>query len=82
MHLGFIGGSVLTRLLSHPNASSFELTALVRSVDKAEKLQTLGVKAILGSYDENLEILTEAASHADVVITMVWKHEYDSWAVK
>ncbi|KJA17461.1 hypothetical protein HYPSUDRAFT_1017943 [Hypholoma sublateritium FD-334 SS-4] len=67
---GHIGGSVLARLLNHPNFSSFELNVLVRSTDKAKKLRTLRVKVTLGSYDEKLEILAEAASHADIVISM------------
>jgi uncharacterized protein YbjT (DUF2867 family) len=70
--LGYIGGCVLARLLKHANAASFEITALVRSAEKAEKLHTLGVKTILGSYtDENLDFLTKAASEADVVFTIV-----------
>ncbi|KAF8956984.1 hypothetical protein BDZ97DRAFT_1670608 [Flammula alnicola] len=68
---GYIGGTVLTRLLRHPDAASFQITALVRSAEKGEKLKTLGVDFILGSYtDENLDLLTEAASKADVVIAV------------
>jgi uncharacterized protein YbjT (DUF2867 family) len=33
-HLGYIGGSVLQRLLEHPKRDSFEITALVRSATK------------------------------------------------
>ncbi|CAA7258837.1 unnamed protein product [Cyclocybe aegerita] len=69
---GYIGGSVLSRLLKHKDAASFHITALVRSADKAEKLKTLGVDTIIGSYtDEDLTFLKEAASKADVVITAV-----------
>ena len=63
---------MLTRLLKHPQVSSFKITALVRSADKAEKLKSLGVDAILGSYtDEDLSFLTNAAAESDVVFTMV-----------
>ncbi|KAF8969167.1 hypothetical protein BDZ97DRAFT_1915527 [Flammula alnicola] len=68
---GYIGGTVLTRLLQHPDAASFQIIALVRSAEKGEKLKTLGVDFIVGSYtDENLGFLTEAASRADVVIAV------------
>lgn len=69
--IGYIGGTVIARLLSHENASSFDITVLVRSADKAAKLQTLGIRTILGSYTEKLETLTEVASCADVIITIV-----------
>ncbi|EKM78697.1 hypothetical protein AGABI1DRAFT_41510, partial [Agaricus bisporus var. burnettii JB137-S8] len=40
---GYIGGSILERLLVHPDAHSFEITTLVRSQNKADKLKKLGV---------------------------------------
>ncbi|KAF8969165.1 hypothetical protein BDZ97DRAFT_1754779 [Flammula alnicola] len=68
---GYIGGTVLHRLLQHPDAASFQITALIRSAEKGEKLKTLGVEVILGSYtDENLGFLIEAASNADVVVAI------------
>ncbi|KAJ3508596.1 hypothetical protein NLJ89_g5672 [Agrocybe chaxingu] len=69
---GYIGGSVLSRLLKHKDAASFHITALVRSTDKAKKLKTLGVDTIIGSYsDKDLTFLKEEASKADVVIAAV-----------
>ncbi|CAA7267190.1 unnamed protein product [Cyclocybe aegerita] len=69
---GYIGGSILSRLLQHKDAASFHITALVRSSNKAEKFKTLGVDTVIGSYaDEDLPILTQAASKADVVFTAV-----------
>jgi len=47
------------------------MTALVRSKDKAEKLNTLGIETIIGSYTEDLKLLTDASSEADVVFTIV-----------
>ncbi|KAF8956992.1 hypothetical protein BDZ97DRAFT_137691 [Flammula alnicola] len=68
---GYIGGTVLTRLIQHPDTASFQITTLVRSAEKGEKLKTLGIDVILGSYtDENLGFLTEAAANADVVIAV------------
>ncbi|KAF9485805.1 NAD(P)-binding protein [Pholiota conissans] len=68
---GYIGGCVVARLLKHPKAASFQITALVRSNEKAEKLHTLGIKTIMGSYaDKNSGFLTEAASKADVVFAI------------
>ncbi|RDB25572.1 Uncharacterized protein C2A9.02 [Hypsizygus marmoreus] len=66
---GYIGGSVLERLLNHPNAATFNLTALVRSPEKAEKLKTLGVNAVVGSHSD-LPLIEKLASESDVVIAM------------
>lgn len=69
---GYIGGSVLDRLLKHPDASSFKITALVRSVEKGDKLKNLGVNIAIGTYDaEDLSFLTDAVSQADVVFSVV-----------
>lgn len=67
---GYIGGTVLSRLLAHPDAPSLDITALLRSVDKAKKLEAFGVKSVVGSYEETalIEKLSEA-SH--VVFTCV-----------
>lgn len=60
----------MARLLEHPNASAFEITALVRSPDKAAKIETLGIRTVIGSYGDldKLEMLT---SEADVVFSIV-----------
>ncbi|KAF9562653.1 NAD(P)-binding protein [Agrocybe pediades] len=66
---GFIGGTVVNRLLTHPNAASFKITVLVRTSEKAEKFKPLGVDTIIGSYtDKDLKFLTDAAANSDVVI--------------
>ncbi|KDR82445.1 hypothetical protein GALMADRAFT_134061 [Galerina marginata CBS 339.88] len=68
---GYIGGSVLSRLLKHPDAASFQITVLVRSADKGDKLKTLGVGVVVGSYtDDDLSFLKDAAAQADVVIAI------------
>jgi uncharacterized protein YbjT (DUF2867 family) len=60
----------VARLLEHPNARSFQITALVRSPEKAAKLESVGVRAVLGSFVE-LDKLEKLSSEADVVIAMV-----------
>lgn len=60
----------MARLLEHPDSTTFEITAMVRSAAKAAKLETLGLKTVIGSYSDldQLELLT---SDADVVFSMV-----------
>jgi hypothetical protein len=67
--VGYIGGAVLLRLLNHPNASSFKITALVRSREKADKLKALGVEAVVGSLSD-VVLLEALAAEAHVVIAM------------
>jgi uncharacterized protein YbjT (DUF2867 family) len=67
---GYIGGSVLVRLLQYPDSNCFQISALVHSSTKAEKLKTLGIRPVLGSYSD-LDLLTREAAEADFVITMV-----------
>jgi hypothetical protein len=65
---GYIGGSILDRLVSHPKRSSFEITSFSRNAAKAQKLESqFGVKSVLGSLDD-VQQLEEAAATADVVI--------------
>ena len=60
----------MARLLEHPDSTTFEITAMVRSAAKAAKLETLGLKTVIGTYNDldQLELLT---SEADVVFSMV-----------
>ncbi|CDO71823.1 hypothetical protein BN946_scf184939.g47 [Trametes cinnabarina] len=68
---GYIGGSVLQRLLQHPKASTFQITTLVRSPQKAKTLNAeFGVEAVVGSYAE-LDKLAELSEQADVVFSCV-----------
>ncbi|KAI0635602.1 NAD-P-binding protein [Trametes polyzona] len=65
---GYIGGSILQRLLSHPNKKNFEITALVRNADKAKRLESeFGVKTVVGSL-QDLDKLATLAENAHVVI--------------
>jgi putative NADH-flavin reductase len=67
---GYIGGTVLQRLLDHPKRDAFEITAVVRNADKAKVLNTLGVNTVVASlfdYDK----VTELAAVSNVVINVV-----------
>ncbi|KAI1796988.1 NAD(P)-binding protein [Ganoderma leucocontextum] len=65
---GFVGGSVLQAIAAHPKASTFEITALVRSEAKAKALEsTLGIKTVIGSLQDNA-LLTENAEKAHFVV--------------
>ncbi|KAG2067904.1 NAD(P)-binding protein [Suillus decipiens] len=63
---GYIGGSVLYALLSHPRAESFQITVLTRSTEKVAPFNNVGVAAVVGS-NQDLEKLTEHARGSDVV---------------
>jgi hypothetical protein len=58
---------VLLRFLKHPDASSFNITVLVRSAEKAEKLKAFGVNPVLGSHSD-APLVEELTAQADVVI--------------
>lgn len=71
MLIGYIGGTVLSRLINYPKDKSFKITALVRSSEKADKLKSkFGVEPIIGSYAE-LDKLEDASSKAEIVIAAV-----------
>ncbi|RFU29850.1 hypothetical protein B7463_g6514, partial [Scytalidium lignicola] len=67
---GYIGGSVLSTLLSSSRGytSSHSISALVRDEDKAKVLIEKGVKPILFKSLDESEVLKKAASEHDVVI--------------
>lgn len=61
---------MLLRFLKHPDADSFNITVLVRSPEKAEKLKTLGVKPVVGSHSDT-PLVEKLTAQADVVIAAV-----------
>ncbi|KAI0920653.1 hypothetical protein AcV5_010335 [Taiwanofungus camphoratus] len=65
---GYIGGAILTRLLNHPSASKLDITVLVRNSEKAMRLESFGVKTVIGSHSD-LEKLETLSSQAHVVIS-------------
>lgn len=69
--LGYIGSIVLERFLDHPNAASFELSTLVRTQEKADKLKAMGVqRPVLGKL-QNLALMEEESARADIIVNMV-----------
>jgi len=67
---GYIGGSVLERLLDHPDADTFEITVLVRSPEKAENFKKFGVNPVVGSFNDT-QLLEDLTAAADVVFDTV-----------
>ncbi|KZT03271.1 NAD(P)-binding protein [Laetiporus sulphureus 93-53] len=65
---GYIGGAVLARLLKHPSAETFDITVLTRDANKAKKLETFGVKAVVGTHDD-LDKLESLAEQSHVVFS-------------
>ncbi|KAI0696908.1 NAD(P)-binding protein [Cytidiella melzeri] len=65
---GYIGGSVLAHLLKHPSKETFDITVLVRSADKANRLEKFGVKPVVGSYHDTA-LVEELAEKAHVVFS-------------
>lgn len=61
---------MLSRLLSHPSKDTFEITTLVRSEEKAKKLESFGIKTVVGSY-EDTALVERLAEDAHVVFSCV-----------
>jgi len=74
---GYIGGSVLERLLDHPDARNFEITALIRSAEKAEQFKKFGVNAVVGSFND-VQLLEDLTAAADVVFDTVDADQLDA----
>lgn len=65
---------MLRRLLEHPAASTFEITAYLRNAEKAKLLESkFGVKAVVGTHAE-LDKLQALAEAAHVVFSCVSIH--------
>ena len=70
-NIGYVGGSVLHRLLVHPSASTFDITALVRDETKAKKLEEkFGVHSVVGSLKDTA-LVEKLAENAHVVFSLV-----------
>lgn len=57
-------------MLHHSDASTFAITALVRSAEKAQKLESLGLKTAVGSHSD-AEPLQDLAAASDVIFFAV-----------
>jgi hypothetical protein len=65
---GYVGGSLLTGLLQHPNISNFKITTLIRGdKNRVKKLASLRVTPLVGSND-SFEIIEKAASESHLII--------------
>ncbi|KXN91706.1 hypothetical protein AN958_12558 [Leucoagaricus sp. SymC.cos] len=67
---GYIGGSILDRLLAHPDRPAFEITTLVRSEEKARALKFFGLRPVVGSF-QDLSLLEGLAADADIIFDAV-----------
>ncbi|KAJ7635743.1 hypothetical protein DFH06DRAFT_1284292 [Mycena polygramma] len=67
---GYIGGSVLGKLLLHPRAEEVKISAIVRDAGKAEKLQAFGVTSVVAHLDSDFSVLQTLAEDADVVFSI------------
>jgi len=77
MWLGYLGGSVLQRLLDHGDADKFKITVLVRSPEKAAKLKPFGVEPVIASLSD-LDIVERESSKADVVFSIADSDDLNS----
>lgn len=73
---------MLARLLAHPRARTFDIHTIVRSPEKAKKLEAFGVKAVVGSIDDTA-LVEKLSEEAHVVFSCVGpcvldaaRHEY------
>ncbi|KAK2464545.1 hypothetical protein APHAL10511_003403 [Amanita phalloides] len=64
---GYIGSSAVSAFLDHPKRDTFEITALVRSAEKGEKLKQFGINPIIGSHLDG-PLFEKLASETDVLI--------------
>ncbi|KAG5652021.1 hypothetical protein H0H81_006574 [Sphagnurus paluster] len=65
---GYIGGSVLARLINRPDAASLNIVALVRSSEKAAKLKEIGVNVVVGSHSDSA-LVEKLASAREVDVS-------------
>ena len=61
---------MIDRLLKHPTFETSEFTVLVRKADAVPAFKSLGIKTVLGSYDDH-ELLEKQASLSDIVFSIV-----------
>lgn len=74
--VGYIGGSVLARLLNQPSAGTYDITLLVRNEEKGKLLESrFGVKAVIGTHQE-FDKVASLAENAHVVFNLVRFYPY------
>jgi hypothetical protein len=62
---------VLAKLLAHPSRDTFDITIIVRGKEKAKEFEKFGIKAVAGSFKEDLDKVEELAESAHVVFSCV-----------
>jgi nucleoside-diphosphate-sugar epimerase len=67
---GFIGSAVVPELLS----AGHDVAGLARTDTAADTVSALGARVVRGSLDD-LDVLTSAASDADAVVHLAFKHD-------
>lgn len=76
---GYIGGTLLQRLIAHPSASTFDITILIRNPDKAKIIESAfgnRVKPVVGHHGE-LDKIESLAESAHIVINVVSAFMHD-----
>ncbi|PBK84773.1 NAD(P)-binding protein [Armillaria gallica] len=63
---GYIGGTILSRLIEHKDSKNFDITILLRPTRSPAGYEALGLKTVSGS-DADLSLLRAQAAAADVV---------------
>jgi hypothetical protein len=68
--IGFIGGSILSRLLKHPKRDTFDITILIRDSAKAESFESFGLKVVIVSLN-SLDKVERLSHEYDIVFQSV-----------
>ncbi|PBK97857.1 hypothetical protein ARMGADRAFT_922794 [Armillaria gallica] len=63
---GYIGGTILSRLIEHKDSKNFDITILLRPTRSSAGYEALGLKTVSGS-DADLSLLRAQAAAADVI---------------
>ncbi|KAI0694390.1 NAD-P-binding protein [Cerioporus squamosus] len=67
---GYLGGTVLARLLNHPDRKNFDITVLVRNEAKAKILsEKFGLKTVIGTH-QDLDKVESQAEAAHIVFNI------------
>ncbi|KAJ3003793.1 hypothetical protein NUW54_g5123 [Trametes sanguinea] len=67
---GYIGGSVFQRLIQHPIAANFNITALIRSPEKAKFVRENFPMNVVEGSNADLDKLTDLSERADIILNI------------
>ncbi len=68
--IGYIGGTILSRLIEHKDYKNFDITILLRPSRSPAGYEALGLKVISGNHSDSALLRAQAAA-ADVVFATV-----------